>query len=292
MSPRATLLLSRITLAEGKSSEARAMLSEQRGVLSRFRPWPDLLAAEAAIRSGSPSGARELLEAVYGAFSGSRGFRRRCVHLRLMSELWGQVPDEPSGLAPNADIGAAMAARLGFSAGTGTDPSGEGIGREAQRRLDSYRRDRFPQAPILTLAGGAKGLANRAPGGYVLVAFLAAGLPSTRQTIQEDLLPLAHRCGPQGTLRTAIILLAESRKAFEVTARQVRASDGRGETVILWTPRRDTFFAYGITCPPFFLLVPRDYDQGLVDWEPPWGDVRMFFYRVKRRLTREPPLEE
>jgi tetratricopeptide (TPR) repeat protein len=283
LAARALLLRAQIHVAAGAPAEALALLERGARSLGPLRPWPALLGAEASIRSGHPDGAREMLRRTLEDFGDSTPVVVRSTHLLTLAERFGRVPDEPAGLAPAADLGTALAIRLGLCALPATGAANPAI--ERSRRLETFGRDRLPRAPLLTLATTNR-QAGDAPCSIVL-AFLGPEHAEMGGFVERELVPLLHRHGPTGRLRGAVVLAGETPAACERAVAALRAMDRRGELALLSTVSSDAFLCYGVRKPPFLLAVDCSDDHRIVDWEPPWGLPAMFFHRLRARLAEE-----
>jgi len=278
---RLRLFLEGITKLEaGDYPKARAALKPLlEGSARRFFPFPGLWDAEAAIHMGGGRAVRKRLLKIFADCRLYRTAASYALHLLVMEEAWGEAPDEPCGLVPDALLGVTLATRLGL------DPASPKP--QDKRRYLSYVRERLPRAPILTLAGGGRRPIDSAPAGFIVVGFLSCEDRSTKALIRDSLLPLAYRLEPGKKILLCLVLYAPDRGTFSKTAREIQTIDRRGEALLLWTPRKDAFVAYGVVRPPFFLLIPRRYESGVCDWESPWGFPRAFVYRLRRRLKAD-----
>ena len=222
------LLAGLIALEAGRCSEARTFFKRLVGKDDQpFSPFPDLWDAEAAIRLGKGSSVRARLFRIFSKYRLYRRVSDHALHLLVMQESWGEVPDEPCGLVPEADLGYSLAIRLGVKPPPKMHQTrSRGQVRSSQyRRYFSYVRERLPHAPILTLAGGAKRPLDSSPRGHILVAFLSCNDSQTLDLIRDSLLPLAYRSEPGRRLYVCLILYAPNHSLYKKTAAAIRSFD-------------------------------------------------------------------
>ena len=245
-SPAEALLFARLLLAEGQAPEARRLLEAPGAPAARIVPWAELLRAEAVLRAGDPRAARTLLEALAHGPDAGRQFRERRGHLLVITGMLHRIPDEPMGVLA--------------------------LSRDA---ADEQAAERMSRAPLLTLA--------RAPDrrDHVLAAFVDVHHCAVLGIIDTGLAPLA-RAHP--ALGCVVLVHAPDLTTFQEIRARLLSLAPESSLHVLWARRAEAFIAYGIARPPFFLLVGPRYEDGVKDWEPPWGSPPAFFLRVKARL--------
>ncbi len=292
--PREQLLYARCLLEGGEADAARKLLVSKQNELAVFSPWFELIEAETAIRTGAFT--HETEEMLYDLAAKTPGgsLARFTTQLILMGSFFGRRPDEPVELGLNPYLGGGLGTQFSINAAllprtivTDLPPPGktELLPKEKIARLFK-ELGKAPFKKLFSTIRGENGNERNQSISHpflILLSFLSPNDFKADGIFAKQILPLLEAHTPKHTLYGFTILYTERYKTFDAIKSQLRKQDSKGCALCFWTPRKNTLMSYGVSRPPFFLLVSADESLSIIDFAFPQSNSSAFFHRLRHR---------